>query len=220
MYWYFALPGLVITFLAQIYVKYVFNKYSNANTGKNISGLDCAKILRDKEKFPVSIATNQGKLEDHFDPTNNIVSISSDNVTSTSVANVAVVAHEFGHVQQKFSSSIIYNIRRVFVPITQIGTQVGYVLFIAGLIISALRLSEIGLIFFSTGVLFSLITLPVEFDASNRAMKLIRKYDLMDEYSMDGAKQVLTAAALTYVAGLLTSVLNLLYYVNILGKRR
>lgn len=220
IYWYFALPGLLATFLAQMYVMYTYNKYSNLDAGKDMTGLDIAKKLRDEEQFPVSIATNQGKLEDNFDPINNVVRISSDNVTSKSVANIAVVAHEFGHVQQKFSSSLVYKIRRVMVPITQVGTQIGYVLFIIGIVISALRISEIGLIFFSTGVLFSFVTLPVEFDASNRAMKMIRKYNLMDKYSEDGAKQVLTAAALTYVAGLLTSILNLLYYVNVLNKRR
>ena len=108
------------------------------------------------------------------------------------------------------------------VPVTNVGTQVGYLLFFVGLALSFLRLSEIGLAFFSTSVLFSLITLPVEIDASRRGMRLIEKYCLIEKRNINGAKNVLRAAAFTYFAGLLSSVFNLLYYVNMLntGRRR
>ena len=219
-YWYFALPGIILTILAQIYVKIVFSKYSKKDSGREITGLETAQLLAEREDFPVTITTNQGDLNDHFDPIRDIVGISRSNTTSSSISNIAVVAHEFGHVEQKFSDSLIYKIRRIIVPVTEFGTKIGYVLFVIGIIISALRLSEIGLVFFSTSVLFSLIALPLEFDASKRAMIFIEKYDLIAPQERGGAKSVLNAAALTYVAGLLTSILNLMYYISILNRRR
>jgi Zn-dependent membrane protease YugP len=220
VYWYFAIPGLIISFLAQMYVKYAFNKYSKFSSGKDMTGLETAEHIRNGEKFPVAISTDASKLGDHFDPRKNIVTISSENINSNSIAHIAVVAHEFGHVQQKFTSTVIYRVRQIFVPITQIGTQLGYILFLIGLGLSALRLAKIGLIFFSTSTIFALITLPVEFDASKRAMQFIEKYNLIDKHLRYHAKTVLNAAALTYVAGLLASLLNLLYYINLLNRRR
>lgn len=219
-YYQFAIPALIITIIAQIYVKYIYNKYSQIDSGKDITGLEAAKKIRDGENFPVSIETNQQSLGDHFDPTNNVVRLSRENNTSTSIANIAVVAHEFGHVQQREQSSFIYNVRRFMVPVTNIGTNIGYILFFIGIFLSMFQLAEVGLIFFSTSVVFSLVTLPVELNASSRGIKLISKYKLMDKDSMSGAKQVLIAAALTYLAGLLTSIANLLYYVNIFNNRK
>ncbi len=220
VYWYFAIPGLILSFLAQLYVKYAFNKYSKVSSGKSMTGEEAGKVIRDGERFSVAIEATQPSLGDHFDPTQNIVRLSVENISSNSISNVAIVAHEFGHVQQKFSSSLIYKIRSVMVPVTNLGTKAGYILFFIGIAISAINLAEIGLVFFSTSVLFSLITLPVELNASSRGMKLVEKYDLIDENGRSGASMVLRAAALTYVAGLLTSILNLFYYVNILNRRR
>ena len=219
IYWYFALPGFIITILAQIYVKIVYNKYSNLPV-KKYTGLEAAKILKKEENFPIEIYPKGGKLEDYFDPKKDIVSISADNLQEGNVANIAVVAHEFGHVQQKFSHSKIFSFRMVMTGITQFTSSLGYILFIIGIFLSVLKLAELGLIFFSTSTLFALITIPVEIDASKRGLKLIKKYGFLDEYDTDGAKQVLTAAAMTYVAGFLSSALNLLYYINILGGRR
>jgi Zn-dependent membrane protease YugP len=136
------------------------------------------------------------------------------------VSNIAIVAHEFGHVQQKFKKSSIFKFRIVMVGLSKFVSSAGYILFIIGILISALKLAEIGLIFFSTSTLFALISIPVEIDASKRGLKLIEKYNLLDNYNTDGAKQVLTAAALTYIAGFMSSALNLLYYINILGGRK
>jgi len=220
VYWYFALPGLIVTIIAQIYVKIMFSRYSKKDSGRDITGKQAAEIISDGEDFPVNISVSQPPLGDHFDPTSDTVRISVRNTESNSVADVAVVAHEFGHVQQKFTSSLVYKIRSIMVPVTNVGTQIGYILFFIGLGISMLRLSEIGLILFSTSVIFALITLPVEIDASKRGMKLIEKYDLIEKKKRGGASKVLTAAALTYVAGLLTSILNLLYYINIFNRNK
>ncbi len=219
IYWYFALPGFIITIIAQIYVKTVYNKYSQVPVNK-YTGLEVAKLIKKEENFPVEIYPKGGKLDDYFDPKKDIVNISSDNLEHGTVANIAVVSHEFGHVQQKFQHSPIFNFRMVMAGITQFSSTIGYILFIVGILLSALKLAEIGLIFFSASTIFALITIPVEIDASNRGMKLIQKYELLDDYDQDGAKQVLTAAAFTYIAGFLSSALNLLYYINILNRGR
>ncbi len=220
VYWYFALPGLVATIIAQIYVKVMFSRYSKRSSGRDITGKQASELICEGEDFPVSISVSQPPLGDHFDPSSDTVRISVRNTDSNSVADIAVVAHEFGHVQQKFSSSFVYRVRSIMVPVTNVGTQIGYILFFLGLGLSMFRLSEIGLILFSTSVVFSLVTLPVEIDASKRGMKFIQKYDLIEEKSRKGASKVLTAAALTYVAGLLSSILNLLYYINVFNRNK
>ncbi len=220
VYYYYVLPGLILAIIAQILVQVRYSKYSKISAGTNITGLDAAKIIREESDFPVEIYTTQGKLGDHFDPRNDTVNISSDNVTSDSVANIAVVAHEFGHVEQKFSSSFIFRLRSVMVPVVNIGSNLGYILFFVGLIFNALNLAQLGLILFASTTVFALVTLPVEFDASNRGMRFIEEYNLIDKDKLSGAKKVLSAAALTYIAGFVTSILNLLYYINILQGRR
>lgn len=219
IYWYFAIPGFAISLIAQIYVKIVYGKYNELPVKKH-TGIEVAKIIKNGEQFPVDVLPKGGKLDDYFDPQKDIVSISQDNLTSGTVANIAVVAHEFGHVQQKFQKSPIFRFRMILTGITNFTSSIGYILFIIGMVMSFIQLAEIGLIFFSTSTIFALISIPVEIDASKRGMAFIKKYDLLDTYDTNGAKQVLTAAVLTYIAGFLSSALNLLYYINILGGRR
>ena len=220
MYFYFALPGLILGLIAQFLISIRYNKYSKIPAESHMTGLDAAEIIRDREDFPIDIATNQGKLQDNFDPRKDIVNISSDNINSNSVANIAVVAHEFGHVGQKFSSSFLFKLRTFMVPVVNIGSSLGYMLFFVGLILNALNLAQIGLILFASTTVFALVTLPVEFDASKRGLKLIKKYNLIEADKQSGAKKVLNAAALTYVASFVTSLLNLLYYASILNNRK
>ena len=216
----FALPGLILAIIAQILIKVRYNKYSKVSSDTNMTGLDVAKLIQDKEDYPVDISTTKGGLQDNFDPRNDTVNISSDNITSDSVANIAVVAHEFGHVQQKFSASILFKIRTFMVPVVNIGSNLGYILFFIGLFINALNLSEIGLLLFSTTLIFSLITLPIEFDASKRGMKFIKNYRLITVDKQKYARKILNAAALSYVAGFVTSLGNILYYASILSGRK
>ena len=220
MYFYFALPGLILGLIAQFLISIRYNKYSKIPAESHMTGLDAAEIIRDREDFPIDIATNQGKLQDNFDPRKDIVNISSDNINSNSVANIAVVAHEFGHVGQKFSSSFLFKLRTFMVPVVNIGSSLGYMLFFVGLILNALNLAQIGLILFASTTVFALVTLPVEFDASKRGLKFIKKYNLIEADKQSGAKKVLNAAALTYVASFVTSLLNLLYYASILNNRK
>jgi hypothetical protein len=197
-----------------------YKKYSKVSSGSNLTGLDAAKLIRDNENYPVDINRIPGKLSDNFNPRKDIVNISSDNATSNSVANIAVIAHEFGHVQQKFSASLLFRLRSIMVPVVNIGSNLGYILFFVGLFISAFGLAELGLILFASTTVFALITLPVEFDASRRGMNLIEKYNLIEKNKKSGARKVLNAAALTYIASFVTSFTNLLYYSSILNRRK
>jgi len=219
-YLYFALPGLILAIVAQILMTIRYNKYSKVSSGSNLTGLDAAKLIRDNENYPVDINSIPGKLSDNFNPRKDIVNISSDNITSTSVANIAVVAHEFGHVQQKFSASLLFKLRSIMVPVVNIGSNLGYILFFVGLLISAFDLAELGLILFASTTVFALVTLPVELDASRRGMNFIKKYNLIEQNKKSGARKVLNAAALTYIASFVTSFANLLYYASILNRRK
>jgi hypothetical protein len=219
-YLYYALPGFVLAIIAQILVTIRYNKYSKVSSESNLTGLDAAKLIRDNENYPVDINRIPGKLSDNFNPRKDIVNISSDNATSNSVANIAVIAHEFGHVQQKFSASLLFRLRSIMVPVVNIGSNLGYILFFVGLFISAFGLAELGLILFASTTVFALITLPVEFDASRRGMNLIEKYNLIEKNKKSGARKVLNAAALTYIASFVTSFTNLLYYSSILNRRK
>lgn len=219
IYFLYALPGLILAIIAQIWIHSAYNKYSEQNPGTNLTGLDAAKILTKNEEYPVSLEVKGDALSDHFDPLRNSVSISNPSATNSSVADIAIVAHEFGHVQQKFNKTVIYGVRSILVPVVNIGSNLGYILFIAGLILNLLSLAQIGLILFAGTTLFALITVPLEIDASRRGLAFVRKYDLITEEKISGAKQVLTAAALTYIAALLTSLLQLLYFMSIFRRR-
>jgi Zn-dependent membrane protease YugP len=218
LYTIYILPGLILAIAAQIWITTSFNKYSKLPSGKNITGVDAANIIKEGESFPVSISVGGEKLSDHFDPRRDIVNISQSSLQDT-VSSIAVVVHEFGHVQQKFSKSHLFIVRSALVPIVNIGSRLGYILIILGLILNLLGMAQLGLILFASTTLFAFVTLRVEIDASRRAMKLIKKYDLIPESRIGGAKTVLGAAATTYLASLLTSLLNLFYYASLVLRR-
>jgi hypothetical protein len=213
------LPGFIFALLAQIFVWLAYFKYSKITTQTNLTGIEVAKMFNDKEGYGVDIMVSKGKLNDYFNPLSHKVNISSENASSASVAAIAVVAHEFGHVQQKVDATLLFRLRSIIAPAVGIGANVGYILIFAGLALSVLNLAWIGLILFSLTTIFTFITLPIEIDASRRAMKLIKKYNLLPD-NLGGAKQVLMAAALTYVAALFQSLLQLLYFALIISNRR
>ena len=217
-YFVYIIPGFVLALIAQAWISISFKKYSNLSSGSNITGEQAARIIKEGEGYSVDIIVQGESLSDHFDPSKNIVSISKASLED-SVASVAVVAHEFGHVQQKYNNSLLFNIRTALVPIVNIGSRLGYILIIIGLILNILGLAEIGLILFALTSVFALVTLPIEIDASKKAFKLIRKYNLIQESRIGGAKSILSAAATTYIAALLTSLLNVLYYASLIRRR-
>jgi uncharacterized protein len=220
IYWLLAIPGLAIAFIAQLMIMTSYNKYSKVDAGSGITGIEAAKKIATGEGFDIDLQLSPGKLNDFFNPVNNVVNLSADNQTSTSVANIAVVAHEFGHVQQKYTSSLLFGIRTGMVPAVNIGSSLGYILFMAGILIGVLNLAYIGLALFSLTTIFTFITVPIEIDASIRGMNLIKKYNLIDPDKLGGAKRVLSAAALTYVAALVQSLGQLLYFFMLVNRRR
>lgn len=215
----FSLPGLIVGLFAQLLLKSSYGTQSRVSAGTNITGMQAAEIINKGEGYNVNFITTPGELNDYYNPSSNTVNLSSDNATNMSVANIAVVAHEFGHVQQKFSGSTMFAIRSWLVPFVNIGSTLGMILIMVGFglgiaaNIGGVSIIWLGVILFSSTTLFSLVTLPIELDASRRGMELIKKYNLIDQDHFSGARAVLNAAALTYFASLVASIGQLLYFV-------
>ncbi|HPP18766.1 MAG TPA: zinc metallopeptidase [Candidatus Dojkabacteria bacterium] len=213
----YALPVLLISIICQIWVSSSYRKNSKVSPGNGITGKEAAEIIRRKNDYPVDIIVQGPRLSDHFDPMRNIVVISQESEKS-SVADIAVVAHEFGHVDQKFSKSPLFKFRNAIVPVVNIGSSLGIVLIFIGLLIDLAGLANLGLILFSATTLFAFITIPIERDATKRGLKFIEEYDLIPKDKIGNAKSVLNAASMTYVAGLISSIANLLYYSSLVRR--
>ena len=214
----YAIPIFILSIISQIWIKSSYAKNSVKSPGTNLTGKDAAEIIKDRNKFPVEIIVQGPALSDHFDPSKNIVSISSESMKS-SIADIAVVAHEFGHVDQKFSNSTLFKLRNGLVPVVNIGSNLGLVLIILGISLNVLGLSQLGLILFSLTTVFALITVPIERDATRKGLNFIKEYNLITDDNMSGAKSVLNAASMTYVASLFSSLMNLLYYASRVRRR-
>ncbi|NLE52098.1 MAG: zinc metallopeptidase [Chloroflexi bacterium] len=218
------LPTLVITGLAQAAVRNAYQKWGNIRNSQGLNGQQTAQLLmRSGSVQPVGLEVTGGQLTDHYDPTKGVVRLSQGVAMQPSVASMAVAAHEFGHVQQHQQNSALMSIRSMLVPSAQFGPSIGIALIIMGLIFNATGLATIGLVLFAAATLFTIVTLPVELDASRRAMRMLEQSGLIaTEQDRDGANAVLRAAALTYVAAVATSILTLLYYAMLVfgGRRR
>ena len=212
VYLIFIIPGLIVGLLAQFFLWYAYGRFSRVSASSGVTGFDAAKIINEGEGFGVEFITTPGKLNDHYNPVSHVVNISSDNATNSSVASIAVVAHEFGHVQQKINASSLFSIRSALVPAVNLGSNLGYILIVIGIVLSFFELSVVGLALFSLTTIFSLVTLPIEIDASRRGLNLLKKYNLVAVDQMGGARAVLSAAAMTYVAALISSLGQLLYF--------
>jgi Zn-dependent membrane protease YugP len=218
LYIIYILPGLILSIIASLWIQISYKRFSKKTTN-NPTAYEIAKRVTYDENLPVDIISQGPPLSDHFDPTRDSVKLSQIASESNSIADIAVTMHEIGHVQQKFTNSILFKIRTALVPVVNIGSKLGYILILIGLFLNILQLSEFGLILFASTTIFALITVPIEIDASIRAFKLIKKYKLLSNEDMKPAKSVLSGAALTYVAALLTSFLNLLYYSSLIRRR-
>jgi len=209
------LPVLLISLYAQYKVKSSFNKYSKVRNRRGLTGAMAAEaVLRANGIHDVRIEQVRGSLTDHYDPKSNVIRLSESVYGSPSIAAVGVAAHEAGHAVQYAVGYGPVHIRSAMVGVTNIGSQMGIILLMIGLLLNAASLFFIGIILFSLTAVFQLVTLPVEFNASRRAMNAIDGAALLDDEEAAGAKKVLSAAALTYVAALLTSVMQLLYYIS------
>jgi hypothetical protein len=170
--------------------------------------------------YGVQIQGTPGEMTDHYDPRNKTVFLSQGVANSPSVAALAIAAHELGHAQQDAEGYFPLKFRGVLVPLVNIGSNLGWILIMIGLFLQLTQLAWIGILVFSGGALFALVTLPVEFDASARARRMLAESGIIQtDAEMRGVSNVLNAAALTYVAGLVTAVLQLLYYVSLVSGR-
>jgi uncharacterized protein len=216
-----ALPGLLLGMYAQARVKSAFNKYSRIRTSRNITGAQVARqLLNERGLHNVGVEQSQGFLSDHYDPRSKVLRLSPDVYNGTSVAAAGIAAHEMGHALQDAQGYFALQIRSAIVPAAQFGSSLAPWIFFAGLFLQFDGLAWVGLILFSAAVFFTLVTLPVEFDASKRARELLLENDLLYKDEMGGVNKVLNAAALTYVAAAITAIGTLLYYAFLLLGRR
>lgn len=214
-------PTLILSFLAQIKVKSTFAKYSRILCSRKITGQSAAALLLKVNNINnVRIEATGGSLTDHYDPSSKVLRLSQPVYGSPSIAAVGVAAHETGHAIQHAVSWSPLIMRSTLVPVANIGSSIGPWLAIAGLGFSFPLLVNIGIILFSAAVLFYVITLPVEFNASARAITILRSNNVLSEQELKGVKKVLTAAALTYVASALTAIMSLLRLVLLSRRKR
>jgi len=214
-------PTILLSMWAQIMVKSTFAKYSKVQCSRRITGVDAAAILLKSNNINnVSIEAVRGSLTDHYDPSAKKLRLSEPVYGVPSIAAVGVAAHETGHaIQHAIHWSPLF-LRSTLVPVANIGSSIGPWLAIAGLALSFPILINIGILLFGGAVLFYVITLPVEFNASNRAIKILRANKVLTEQELKGVKKVLTAAAMTYVASALTAIMSLLRLILLSRSRR
>lgn len=224
----FMVPVLLLSIYAQWRVGSAYRKYANVRNAHNLTGVDVARVLmRNEDLSDVGVEMIPGDLTDHYDPAAKVIRLSLGSAQTPSVAAMAVVAHELGHAQQDRVGYAWLQVRAGLVGIANIGSQLGMVLFFIGLVLStAMRgpfgmgLAWAGVVLLSAAVVFSLVTLPVEFNASARARTMLERNGLMTLDERRGVNEVLDAAALTYVATAAQSVMQLLYWVmTLLGRR-
>ncbi|MBE6626798.1 MAG: zinc metallopeptidase [Ruminococcaceae bacterium] len=216
----YVLPALLFALWAQFNVKSTFNKFSRVASERGMTGYDAARLILDRNGLrDVKIEMTAGNLTDHYDPKANVIRLSESVHSVASVAAVGVAAHEAGHAVQHAEGYFPIKIRTAIIPITNIGSNLAFPLVLLGLLFSAPFLAGIGVILFGAAVLFQLVTLPVEFNASSRAIEALEMSGISDEAVRD-AKKVLRAAALTYVAALATAIGNFLRLLAIANRSR
>lgn len=213
------IPAILISAWAQFKVSSTFNKYSTVRSINGYTGAQVARILlNDAGLQEVEIEQVPGRLSDHYDPRAKVLRLSSDVYGSTSVASIGVAAHEVGHAIQDKESYSALVFRNAIVPVVNFSSSLSWILFFIGILLSYSTLVTIGIILFSVVVLFQLVTLPVEFNASSRALKLLEARGILYDKEVDGARKVLSAAALTYVAATLMAVLQLVRLIAISNR--
>lgn len=214
VYFLFMIPGLLIVLYAQAKVKSTFAKYNNVPTMQGITGAEAARRILDMNGLHnVPVQQIPGELSDNFDPKSNVVRLSAATYGRATVGAVGVAAHECGHAIQYATGYAPIKLRNAIVPICSIGSGLSVPVIILGFFLSMPSLVTVGIVLFALVVLFQLVTLPVEFNASNRALQTLTQSGMVTPEEGQGVRSVLTAAGLTYVAAMLQSILTLLYYV-------
>lgn len=221
-YFYLVIPALIISLVAQIAVKNAYKKMSEIYSKTGYSGAQAAlAILRYYGISDVRIEQCSGKLSDHYDPKNKVIRLSEGVFSSTSIAAIGIACHEAGHAAQHAQGYLPIKIRNSILPVCQIGSYAGIPLAMIGFLLSFEPLIFTGLLLYSFIMLFQLATLPVEFNASRRAVAVIEETGLLrNEDELNGAKKVLRCAAFTYVAALISTLMNLLRFIMIFTRRK
>ncbi len=221
-YWLFLIPGLLIGIWAQIKLSHAYGKYSKVAVESGMTGAQAAREILDRAGLTnVPVEEVPGHLSDHYDPTKRALFLSSENFRGRTVAAVGVAAHESGHALQHQAAYGLFNFRMAIVPITQFASMAYMGIFFIGIIFGMLKIVlPIIIVVFAVMTLFQLVTLPVEYDASRRAKEQLFRLGLVREDERAGVSKVLDAAALTYVAALVSAMLNLLYYITLARNSR
>lgn len=221
LYLLFAIPPLLLGLWAQARVRSSFNKYAQVRTGTGVTGAQAARRVLDANGLQnVAVERVNGFLSDHYDPRTKTLRLSPQVYETPSLAAVGVAAHEAGHALQDQQNYAPLQLRTAMVPTVQFGSWLGPIIFMIGLLMSFTTLAWVGLIFFGATAVFALVTLPVEFDASRRAKKLLVETGILAPQEITGVNRVLDAAALTYVAGAIQALSTLAYYAFLLMGRR
>jgi Zn-dependent membrane protease YugP len=219
IYMLFMLPGFLLVMIAQLWVSSTYRRWSQVRSSYGLSGADAAqRLLSAGGLSDVSLGVTPGQLTDHYDPRNRTLQLSAGVAQSASVASIAIAAHEIGHAMQDKEGYAPMRFRSALVPAANLGSWLGWILIIVGLLLQITQVAWLGILVFSAGALFALATLPVELNASSRARALLTSSGMI--YSEDerrGVNAVLNAAAFTYVAALAAAILQLLYWVSLVG---
>lgn len=220
----FMLPALLLGLWAQAKVNTTFKKYGKISNSRNVTGAQMARMILDQNGLnTIRVERISGNLTDHYDPRGNVIRLSDSVYNSSSIGAIGVAAHEAGHAVQHSEEYFPIKVRNAIIPVCNFGSGVGPVMILIGCLFAGdfgYKLILFGIILFSLMAVFQLVTLPVEFDASSRALKVIRNSGQFSNEDERGARKVLSAAAMTYVAALITSIMQILYYVSrFLGRR-
>ena len=218
-YFIFMIPAFILMGLTSWYVRSSYAKWSRVRAGSGLTGAQAAqRLISNGNLYGVQVQGVAGELTDHYDPRNKTLFLSNGVANSPSVASVAIAAHELGHAMQDADEYFPLRFRSAIVPVVNIGSNLGWILIMIGLLLRFTQVAWLGVFVFAGGAIFALATLPVEFNASARAKQLLVQTGIIQtDEEMRGVNQVLNAAALTYVAGLVTAILQLLYYVLLVG---
>ena len=221
-YFIFMIPAFILMAITSGYVRSSYKKWSQVRVSSGLTGAQAAeRLISSGGLYGVQVAGTQGELSDHYDPRDKTLYLSKGVYQAPSVAAVAIAAHELGHAKQDAEGYFPMRMRSFLVPAVNIGSNLGWVLIMIGLFLRITQLAWLGVFVFSAGAVFALATLPVEFNASARAKELLFTTGIIQtEEERRGVNRVLNAAAMTYVAGLVTAVLQLLYFVTLVGGGR
>ena len=220
-YWIILVPAMLIALLAQINVSSTFNRYSRIASRRGLTGAQAAEeVLKAHGVYGVRITRVSGKLTDHYDPRTNTIRLSDAVYGSTSIASVGVAAHEAGHAVQYAQEYGPIKLRGAIIPVCNFSSQISILLIILGFVLYSRPLCAVGVVLFAVAAFFQVVTLPVEFNASRRAIQSLQDTHMLDDQELRGAKKVLGAAAMTYVAALLVSIAQLLRYILAFNSRR